>query len=49
MKKDAVLINTARGGLVGEDALLDALKTQQIGGAGLDVLELGKLFLTRRS
>jgi len=39
MKKDAVLINAARGGLVDEDALLDALKTQQIGGAGLDVLE----------
>jgi glycerate dehydrogenase len=39
MKKDAVLINTARGGLVDEDALLDALKTQEIGGAGLDVLE----------
>jgi len=39
MKKDAVLINTARGGLVDEDALLDALKTQQIAGAGLDVLE----------
>jgi len=39
MKKDAVLINTARGGLVDEDALLDALKTQKIGGAGLDVLE----------
>lgn len=38
MKKDAVLINSARGGLVDEDALLDALQTQQIGGAGLDVL-----------
>lgn len=38
MKQDAVLINTARGGLVDEDALLDALNTQQIAGAGLDVL-----------
>jgi len=39
MKKDSVLINTARGGLVDEDALLDALENRLIGGAGLDVLE----------
>jgi glycerate dehydrogenase len=38
MKKDAVLINTARGGLIDEMALLEALQNQQIGGAGLDVL-----------
>ncbi len=38
MKKDALLINTARGGLVNEEALLQALKKQRIGGAGFDVL-----------
>ncbi|WNS79580.1 D-glycerate dehydrogenase [Domibacillus sp. DTU_2020_1001157_1_SI_ALB_TIR_016] len=39
MKENAVLINTARGGIVDEDALYHALKTKQIWGAGIDVFE----------
>jgi len=38
MKRSAVLINTARGGVVNEAALVSALKTQRIAGAGFDVL-----------
>lgn len=38
MKKDALLINTSRGGLVDEQALADALRAGTIGGAGFDVL-----------
>lgn len=38
MKDDAVIINTARGGLVNEEALVSALRDGRLGGAGFDVL-----------
>lgn len=38
MKPNAYIINTARGGIIDENALIDALEKQKIAGAGLDVL-----------
>lgn len=37
MKESAFLVNVCRGGVVDEDALIDALAAQRIAGAGLDV------------
>ena len=39
MKREALLINTARGGLLQDEALLEALREGLISGAGVDALD----------
>ncbi len=39
MKKDAIIINTARGKIINEEDLLSALRKKDIAGAGLDVID----------
>lgn len=39
MKPEAIIINTARGAIIDEEALIDALKNNKIRGAGLDTFD----------
>ncbi len=39
MKKDVILVNTARGGVVDTKALIESMRLGHVAGAGLDVLE----------
>src|SRR5699024_10422391 len=40
MKQSAYIVNTARGPIIDEAALIEALENNEIAGAGLDVLEV---------
>jgi len=43
MKREAIIVNTARGGVIDQEALVMALKLERIAGAGLDVTEVEPL------
>ncbi len=45
-KDDAIIINTARGGLIDTNALLQELENNRLGGAGLDVIEGEEMILS---
>ena len=40
VKENLILVNTARGGMVDDDALIEALKAKKLSGAGLDVFKM---------